>query len=225
MIDVEQNHPDKDEREAHADLVTLLTPIVKAFITDNAFEATSEGLQVFGGHGYIADWGMEQFVRDSRINMIYEGTNTIQSLDLLGRKVLSDMGAKLKKFGKIIEAFIEAEGVRKEMAEFIDPLAELAKQAEKLTKEIGVKAMFNHNEVGAAAVPFLRVMGHLVYAYLFARMAKVALANKKSGDTFYEAKLATARFYFARLMPEAAYQMQLARAGEASLMSLDAALF
>jgi hypothetical protein len=180
---------------------------------------------VFGGHGYIADWGMEQFVRDSRINMIYEGTNTIQSLDLLGRKVLSDVGVKLKKFGKLIEAFIEAEGVRKEMAEFIDPLAELAKQAEKLTKEIGIKAMFNHNEVGAAAVPYLRVLGHLVYAYLFARMAKVALANKKSGDTFYEAKLATARFYFARMLPEAAYQAQLARSGETTLMSLDAALF
>ncbi len=225
MIDIEQNHPDSDERAANGDLVTLLTPIVKAFITDNAFEATNEGLQVFGGHGYIADWGMEQFVRDSRINMIYEGTNTIQSLDLLGRKVLSDMGVKLKKFGKMIEAFIETEGVRKEMAEFIDPLAELAKQAEKLTKEIGVKAMFNHNEVGAAAVPYLRVLGHLVYAYLFARMAKVALANKKSGDTFYEAKLATARFYFARMLPEAAYQAQLARSGEATLMSLDAALF
>jgi hypothetical protein len=135
------------------------------------------------------------------------------------------MGAKLKKFGKLVEAFIEAEGVRKEMAEFIDPLAELAKQVEKLTKEIGLKAMFNHNEVGAAAVPYLRVMGHLVYAYLFARMAKVALANKKSSDTFYQAKLATARFYFARLLPEAAYQMQLVRSGEASLMSLDAALF
>ena len=111
------------------------------------------------------------------------------------------------------------------MAEFIDPLAELAKQTEKLTKELGIKAMFNHNEVGAAAVPYLRVLGHLVYAYLFARMAKVALANKKSSDTFYQAKLATARFYFARLLPEAAYQMQLVRSGEASLMSLDAALF
>jgi len=225
MIDIEQNHPDPSEREANADLVTLLTPIVKAFITDNAFAATSEGLQVFGGHGYIADWGMEQFVRDSRINMIYEGTNTIQSLDLLGRKVLSDMGAKLKKFGKIIEAFIEKEGVRKEMAEFIDPLAELADKVEKLTKEIGLKAMLNHNEVGAAAVPYLRVLGHLVYAYLFARMARVALDNKKSNDTFYEAKLATARFYFARLLPETASQIRFARAGASSLMSLDAALF
>ena len=225
MIDIEQNHPDPSAREANADLVTLLTPIVKAFITDNAFASTSEGLQVFGGHGYIADWGMEQFVRDSRINMIYEGTNTIQSLDLLGRKVLSDMGSKLKKFGKIIEDFIEKEGVRKEMAEFIDPLAELAGQVEKLTKEIGLKAMLNHNEVGAAAVPYLRVLGHLVYAYLFARMARVALDNKKSTDAFYETKLATARFYFARLLPETASQIRFARAGASSLMSLDAALF
>ena len=225
MIDIEQHHPEQSEREAHADLVTLLTPIVKAFITDNAFAATNEGLQVFGGHGYIADWGMEQFVRDSRINMIYEGTNTIQSLDLLGRKVLADMGSKLKKFGKIIEAFVETEGVRKEMAEFVDPLADLAGKIEKLTKELGLKAMMNHNEVGAAAVPYLRVLGHLVYAYLFARMARIALDHKKSNDTFYQAKLATARFYFARLLPEAAYQIQVARAGASSLMELDAALF
>ena len=102
MIDTELNHPDDDVRKDTADMVSLLTPIVKAFLTDNAFTATNEGLQVFGGHGYIAEWGMEQYVRDARINMIYEGTNTIQALDLLGRKVLGDMGQKLKKFGKII---------------------------------------------------------------------------------------------------------------------------
>ena len=154
LIDKELNHPDEKVRKETGEMVALLTPIIKAFLTDNAFTATNEGMQVFGGHGYIAEWGMEQYVRDARINMIYEGTNTIQSLDLLGRKVLGDMGKKLTKFGKIIEKFIEDEGVRKEMQEFIDPLSDIAVKVEKLTKEIGMKAMMNHEEVGAAAVRF-----------------------------------------------------------------------
>eukprot|EP01037_Dinobryon_pediforme_P016489 gene16489-16668_t len=225
MIDTELNHPDDDVRKDTADMVTLLTPIVKAFLTDNAFTATNEGLQVFGGHGYIAEWGMEQYVRDARINMIYEGTNTIQSLDLLGRKVLGDMGQKLRKFGKIVEAFIEDEGVRKDMQEFIDPLADLASKVEKLTKEIGMKAMMNHDEVGAAAVPYLRLVGHLVYAYFFARMAKIALTNKASPDSFYQAKLFTARFYFAKLLPETAQLIRAASAGSKTLMAMPADLF
>ena len=225
MIDTELNHPDESVRKDTADMVTLLTPIIKAFLTDNAFTATNEGMQVFGGHGYITEWGMEQYVRDARINMIYEGTNTIQSLDLLGRKVLGDMGAKLRKFGKLVENFIDEEGVRKEMQEFVDPLADIASKVEKLTKEVGMKAMMNHEEVGAAAVPYLRIVGHLVYAYLFARMAKIALANKTSDDPFYEAKLATARFYFAKLLPETAYLIRSARTGSSSLMAMPADLF
>jgi len=206
-------------------MVALLTPIIKAFITDNAFLATNEGMQVFGGHGYIAEWGMEQFVRDARINMIYEGTNTIQSLDLLGRKVLGDMGSKLKRFGKLVEQFVEAEGGRKDMAEFIDPLVDIGEKVKKLTMELGMKAMTNKNEVGAAAVPYLRVVGHFVYAFLFAKMAKISLDKKDSGDDFYKAKLATARFYFAKLLPETAYQIRVARSGSESLMALDAELF
>jgi len=225
MIDLEQTEPDKKKREEIGDMVALLTPIVKAFITDNAFIATNEGMQIFGGHGYIAEWGMEQFVRDARINMIYEGTNTIQSLDLLGRKVLGDMGAKLKKFGKLVEQFVEVEGGRKDMAEFIDPLVDVGEKVKKLTLELGMKAMTNKNEVGAAAVPYLRVVGHFVYAFLFAKMAKIALDKKNSGDDFYKAKLATARFYFAKLLPETAYQIRVARAGSESLMALEADLF
>jgi alkylation response protein AidB-like acyl-CoA dehydrogenase len=225
MIDLEQSEPDKKKREEIGEMVALLTPIVKAFITDNAFIATNEGMQVFGGHGYIAEWGMEQFVRDARINMIYEGTNTIQSLDLLGRKVLGDMGSKLKKFGKLVEQFVDAEGGRKDMTEFIDPLVDIGEKVKKLTMELGLKAMSNKNEVGAAAVPYLRVVGHFVYAFLFAKMAKIALDKKDSGDDFYKAKLATARFYFAKLLPETAYQIRAARSGSDSLMALEADLF
>ena len=225
QIDRELNHPDEAVRKDAADLVTLLTPVVKAFMTDNGWIATSEAMQVYGGHGYIAGWGMEQYVRDARINMIYEGTNTIQSLDLLGRKVLLDNGARLKKFGALVQAFIEENGTDEAMNEFITPLADLGDKVTKLTMEIGMKAMQNQDEVGAAAVPYLRVVGPLVYSYFFARMAKIALAKLDSGDNFYKAKLATARFYFARLLPETAMLIRQARSGCGSLLDLEAELF
>ena len=202
-----------------------MTPIVKSFLTDNGWTATSACMQVYGGHGYIAEWGMEQYVRDARINMIYEGTNTIQSLDLLGRKVLMDNGAKLKKFGKLVAAFIEEEGVVEAMQEFVNPLADLGDKVQKLTMEIGMKAMGNPDEVGAAAVDYLRVVGHLVFAYFFARMAKIALAKQDSGDPFYTAKLATARFYFAKLLPETASLIRSARAGVKPLLEMSEDLF
>ena len=225
LIDKELHHPDADVRKECADEVALLTPIVKAFMTDNGWIATSHCMQVYGGHGFIHEWGMEQYVRDARINMIYEGTNTIQSLDLLGRKVLGDNGAKLKKFGKKIAQFVEDEGISEEMQEFVNPLAELGDKVTKLTTEIGMKAFQNPDEVGAAAVDYLRVCGHLVFAYFFARMAKVALEKQNSGDKFYQAKLTTARFYFAKLLPETAGLIRTCRAGLAPLMEMDEALF
>ncbi|ABR89438.1 acyl-CoA dehydrogenase oxidoreductase protein [Janthinobacterium sp. Marseille] len=225
QIDKELNHPDEAVRAEAVDEVALLTPIIKAFLTDNGWISTSEAMQVYGGHGFISEWGMEQYVRDSRINMIYEGTNTIQSLDLLGRKILLDNGAKLRKFGAKIQAFIEENGTDEAMSEFITPLADLADKVTKLTMEIGMKAFQNPDEVGAAAVPYLRVAGHLVYAYFFAQMAKIALAKQGDSDPFYKSKLATARFYFARLLPETAMLIRQARSGSASLMALDAELF
>ncbi|HEX2539565.1 MAG TPA: acyl-CoA dehydrogenase C-terminal domain-containing protein [Caldimonas sp.] len=225
LLDREVSTTDAAERSECADLVALLTPVIKAFFTDNAWIATSHCLQVFGGHGYIREWGMEQFVRDSRINMIYEGTNTVQSLDLLGRKVLSDNGAKLKKLGRIIAAFVEEEGTNEDMQEFVNPLAELGEKVTKLTTEIGMKAFKNPDEVGAAAVDYLRVCGHLVFAYLWARMAKVALAKQSSGDPFYAAKLGTARFYFAKLLPETAALIRTARSGSAAMMDFEVAHF
>jgi hypothetical protein len=172
---------------------------------------------------------MEQYVRDSRINMIYEGTNTIQSLDLLGRKILMDNGAKLRKFGEKIKNFVEENGTDEALSEFITPLGDLGDKVTKLTMEIGMKAFQNQDEVGAAAVPYLRVVGHLVYSYFFAQMAKIALekteAAEAAGDNFYKAKLATIRFYFARLQPETATLIRQARSGSANLMALDADLF
>ncbi len=226
LIDRELQHPDEKVRKEAGELVALLTPIVKAFITDNGWTATSACLQVFGGHGYIKEWGMEQFVRDARINMIYEGTNTIQSLDLLGRKVLGNQGATLKKFGKLVGQLVEEEGVNEKMAEFINPIALLGEQMTKFTTEIGFKGFQNPDEVGAAAVDYLRVAGHLVFGYLFARMAQVSLREIAAGNTdpFYKAKLQTARFYFARLFPETATLMRTARSGAKVLLDTDEAL-
>ena len=225
QLDKALKSDDEDERKEAEAEVALLTPIIKAFITDNGWLATSHCMQVFGGHGFIHEWGMEQFVRDARINMIYEGTNTIQSLDLLGRKVLANNGATLKKFGKKIAAFIEEEGVNEAMQEFVNPLADLGDKVNKLTQEIGMKAFGNPDEVGAAAVDYLRVVGHMTFAFFFAQAAKIALAKKDSGDPFYTAKLATARFYFAKLLPETASLIRTCRAGLAPLMEMEEALF
>jgi acyl-CoA dehydrogenase len=229
QADIAESHPDEDARKTAHDHLALLTPVVKAFITDNAFTSTNLALQVFGGHGYIREWGMEQHVRDARINMIYEGTNTIQSLDLLGRKVLGDSGTRLRVFGEMIKAFVEEEGTNEAMADFINPLADLGEKVTKLTMEIGMKAFQSPDEAGAAAVDYLRIVGHLVYSYFWARMARVALTRiEADGDKvepFYTAKLATARFYFAKLQPETASLIQSARSGAGSLMALPAELF
>ncbi len=229
LLDKAHYHPDEKVRKDSDEMLSLLTPIVKAFSTDNGHIATNACMQVFGGHGYIKEWGMEQFVRDNRINMIYEGTNTIQSLDLLGRKVLGNNGATLKKFGKLVAQLVEEEGVNEKMAEFINPIAYLGDQMTKFTTELGFKGFQNPDEVGAAAVDYLRVAGHLVHGYFWARMAQVALreiaaAEGRPSDPFYQAKLQTARFYFAKLFPETASLMRTARAGSKVLMDTDAAL-
>ncbi|MEI7762922.1 MAG: acyl-CoA dehydrogenase C-terminal domain-containing protein [Comamonadaceae bacterium] len=224
LLEKEHNHPDEKVRKDSGELLAMLTPIVKAFLTDNGWTATSTCMQVFGGHGFIKEWGMEQFVRDARINMIYEGTNTVQSLDLLGRKILGNNGATLRKFGKMVAKLVEEEGVNEKMAEFITPIAVLGEQMTKFTTEIGFKGFQNPDEVGAAAVDYLRVAGHLVFGYFWARMAQVALRQIAAGnsDTFYLAKLQTARFYFAKLFPETATLMRTARSGSKVLMDTDA---
>ncbi|MFO0208856.1 MAG: acyl-CoA dehydrogenase C-terminal domain-containing protein, partial [Betaproteobacteria bacterium] len=229
MADQQFHAADEEDRRFGADMMAMMTPIVKAFMTDNGFLCASQCLQVFGGHGYVREWGMEQFVRDARINMIYEGTNTIQSLDLLGRTVLMDNGAKLKKFGKLVTEFIEENGTVVEMNEFVTPLADLGDKVTKLTMELGMKAFANQDEAGAAAVDYLRVVGHLVYAYFWARMARLALDRIKADgdrvDPFYPNKLMVARFYFQRLLPETAYHIRSARSGARNLMELPAEAF
>ncbi|GGR24445.1 acyl-CoA dehydrogenase C-terminal domain-containing protein [Deinococcus ruber] len=219
-IDIEQHHPDAAKREEAADLVALMTPIAKAFMTDNGFTSTVLAQQVFGGHGYIKEWGMEQFVRDARIGQIYEGTNGIQALDLIGRKVLGDGGKKLQKLSGMLQAFIEENEGNEDLAPMLDALGKGAQQLGSLTMVVGQKAMQDQAEANAAAVDYLRYMGHVTYAYLFALMSKAALEGIAAGndkDGFYKSKLQTAKFYYAKLFPETKALAATIKAGNETL--------
>lgn len=210
-------------KEAEVTL-SLLTPIAKAFMTETGLESANLGMQCFGGHGYIREQGMEQIVRDARIATIYEGTTGIQALDLLGRKVLMTQGESLRAFTKQIHKFCKAEAGNADMAEFIEPLAKANKQWGDLTLQVGMAAMKDRNEVGAASVDYLMFSGYVTQAYLFARAAKVAQAALASGTSeadFYQAKVFTARFFFARLLPRTAAHAITMVAGADTLQGLD----
>lgn len=225
LVDITESEVDIAERERAETLLGLLTPIVKAFLTEMGFEATNEGVQVFGGHGFIQEWGMEQFVRDARITRLYEGTTGIQALDLLGRKVLMSQGETLKVFTKEIHKFCQAGGANAELKEFIEPLTKLNAEWGELTMAVGMKAMNDREEVGAASVDYLLYSGYVTLAYLWARAALTAqqkLASGEGENAFYQAKLNTARFYFQRLLPRTRGHAEMIRAGGASLMALSA---
>ncbi|AVY92713.1 MULTISPECIES: acyl-CoA dehydrogenase C-terminal domain-containing protein [Microvirgula] len=224
QLDIEEKSTDDAARQDAADLVALLTPVAKAFMTDNGYTATNMGMQVLGGHGFIREWGMEQLVRDCRISQIYEGTNGIQAIDLLGRKVLMDQGQKLRKFTKMVHKFCEANAGDAQLKEFVEPLSALNKQIAEITMNIGMAAMMNKDEAGAAATDYLRLIGHLTYGYFWAWMARVA-AGKAEGSAeaaFYNAKISTARFYFSKLFPETQSLIVTLKAGAKPLMALDA---
>lgn len=226
--DIVHNSEDEAARKAADELLGFLTPIAKAFITETGFEAANHGVQVFGGHGFIAEWGMEQIVRDTRISMLYEGTTGIQALDLLGRKVLSTQGQSLKNFTKIVHKFCQENEGNEELAHLIAPLAELNKEWGDLTMKIGMTAMKDREEVGSASVDYLMYSGYVTYAYFWAKMAKAAqdaLAAGTTEEDFYKAKLTTARFYYTRILPRTKAHAESMLAGADSLMDLDAEHF
>ncbi len=225
LVDQVKLATDEAEREEADTLLALLTPIAKAFLTETGFESANHGLQVFGGHGYIAEWGMEQNVRDSRISMLYEGTTQIQALDLLGRKVLLTKGETLKRFTKILHKYCQANADNTQMAEFIEPLAQLNKEWGEVSLQIGMKALKNREEVGAASVDYLMYAGYITLGYLWARMAQTAQQQLAAGAgeaAFYEAKLTTARFYFQRILPRTRSLVDTMLSGADNLMDLDA---
>ncbi|MCP6692640.1 acyl-CoA dehydrogenase C-terminal domain-containing protein [Pseudomonas donghuensis] len=222
QLDTSRYSEDAEVRKRAEELVALLTPVAKAFLTDMGLEATLHGQQVFGGHGYIREWGQEQLVRDCRITQIYEGTNGIQALDLLGRKVLGTGGASAKTLIDEVLGFIHS--APPTLAEFTAPLKAAVLNLEELTAWILDRAKGDPNEVGAASVEYLHVFGYTVYAYMWARMAHAALPNAGQDD-FYANKLGTARFYFARLLPRIHSLIASVKAGSESLYLLDSSQF
>ncbi|UXZ96839.1 acyl-CoA dehydrogenase C-terminal domain-containing protein [Pseudomonas phytophila] len=222
QLDIAKFSEDDVARQRADELVALLTPVAKAFLTDMGLETTVHGQQVFGGHGYIREWGQEQLVRDVRITQIYEGTNGIQALDLVGRKIVGSGGAYYKLFSDEVRGFIT--GSDASLSEFTKPLSAALDTLDELTHWILDRSRNNPQEIGAASVEYLHVFGYTTYAYLWAMMAKAAL-GKEAQEDFYASKLGTARFYFARLLPRIHSLSASVKAGSESLFLLDAAQF
>ncbi len=218
-IDLAHKHPDPRRRRDADDLASLLTPVVKAFQTDTGFECTNLGLQVFGGHGYIREHGMEQYVRDSRIAMIYEGTNGIQALDLVGRKLAAHTGRYLRQFFHPVQEFLVAHAEDSALEDFIQPLAKAFGRLQRATGHIAQQGLKNPNEAGAAATDYLRLFGLVALAYQWTRMAGISL-EKMEGDTsgFYAAKVATGRFYMERILPQSGAAFATLMAGAKTIM-------
>ena len=220
QLDLAKFSTDPHEQEQASALVALLTPVAKAFFTDTGFDSCVLGQQVFGGHGYIREWGQEQLVRDVRIAQIYEGTNGIQALDLLGRKVIANGGVSLRLFTAQIRDFASLPG-----KPYASELLDAVQRLEDLSDWLQARAKTNPNETGAACVEYLHLFGYVAYAWLWARMADVAQRSHSTDPGFYAAKLATSQFYFSRLLPRTLSLEQGIRAGSASLFELDAAHF
>ncbi len=220
QLDLAKYADDSDERQRAESLVALLTPVAKAFFTDTGLDSCVLGQQVFGGHGYIREWGQEQLVRDVRIAQIYEGTNGIQALDLLGRKVVANGGAALKLFCAEVRAFA-SQSATPYTTELLEALGRLEGTSEWLLSQ----ASRSPNEVGAASVEYLQLFGHVAYAWLWARMAAVAEARREEDEAFYGAKLATAEFFFRRLLPRTLALEASIRAGAEPLFGLSSEQF
>ena len=218
QLDLAKYADDADERSRAEALVALLTPVAKAFFTDTGLDSCIHGQQVFGGHGYIREWGQEQLVRDVRIAQIYEGTNGIQALDLLGRKVAAGGGASLQTFCAEMEAWAARGGL------YADELKDAVQRLRAISAWLLERARSNPNEIGAASVEYLHLFGYTAYAYMWALMARAAL-GKEGQDDFYASKLGTARFFFARLLPRIHSLTASVKAGSESLYLLDAAQF
>ncbi len=228
QLDIECYGLDDTAKYEAAELLAFLTPIGKAFMTETGFESANLGLQCFGGHGYIHEWGAEQNVRDSRISTLYEGTTGIQALDLLGRKVLMTQGESLKRFTKIIHKFCKANTGVDTMTEFVTPLAKLNVEWGELTMHIGLSAMENPDEVGAASVDYVMYSGYVTMAYLWATAALKAqqlLLDSPVDNKFYETKIKTARFYFERILPRTQMHKIAMKSGAQNLMDIDASDF
>jgi alkylation response protein AidB-like acyl-CoA dehydrogenase len=225
-LDRAERHPEAEKRDEAEDFIGLMTPIIKAMLTDNAFAVTNLGVQIFGGHGYIREWGMEQLVRDARITMLYEGANGIQALDLVGRKMPMHNGRLLRRFFHPVDAWLRERMEKPELQEFVLPVMKAFGRLQQVTALVAQKGMGDPDEAGAAASDYLRAFGLVALGYIWARIAEASLTKLNGDDAlFYKGKLATARYYMARLLPETNALFANIAAGAKPLMALEAEAF
>ncbi|MBX9857259.1 MAG: acyl-CoA dehydrogenase C-terminal domain-containing protein [Gemmatimonadaceae bacterium] len=223
-IDLEHRHPDAAVRQEAEDMVALMTPVIKAFLTDKGFDNTNIALQTLGGHGYIREYGVEQYVRDARIAQIYEGTNAVQALDLVGRKLPMEGGRLVRRFFEIVKADVDAAASNEALAEHAKALGASLYQLQKATMLLAERGFANPDEAGASATEYLHLMGYVAVGWQWLRMATVsseALSAGRGDAAFDQAKLKTARFYFARVLPESGTLLAAMQAGAASIMAFE----
>jgi alkylation response protein AidB-like acyl-CoA dehydrogenase len=222
--DILTKSDDPEARELANHVLSFLTPIIKAFLTETGFESANLGLQCLGGHGYVSEWGVEQNVRDARISMLYEGTTGIQALDLLGRKVLGTRGKALAPVTAFILDFCKRSRKRKELRPYLRTLVRLTRQWKSLTRKIGFAAMRNRDAVGAASVDYIMFSGYVLLGVAWAASARAAYRRLEQGTTeeaFYRAKIQTAEFYFAKILPRTTSLLQTMSTGPDPLMKMD----
>ena len=220
--DIAARHPDAATRQEAEDFVALLTPVAKALFTDMGWESTATGMQVLGGHGYIRDWGMEQYVRDARITQIYEGTNGIQALDLVGRKLGAHGGRYLRRFFHPVRAWLAAHAGDAGLAPFAESLGKAFHRLQLCTAELARRGLADPTEPAACASDYLRLFGLTALGWAWARAAEVSLPQT---DAFHRAKLATARFYMAKILPQTGSLMSSIMAGGSVLSAFEDAAF
>ena len=223
--DLLHKSPDEAVRQKADDYMALMTPVVKAFLTDRGYKACNDGLQVHGGSGFTREWGLEQFVRDCRISLIYEGTNGVQALDLVGRKLAANNGRAIFTFFAELDDYIAEHEGDADLAPFIEGLKSAKAQLQDGTTWLMQNGMTNFNNAGAASTDFLQLFGLTALTYMWARMAEIALAKRGTGDPFYEDKVMTGQYYIERLLPEAAAHLAKLKTGSDAMMALPADRF
>ncbi|MBR0551810.1 acyl-CoA dehydrogenase C-terminal domain-containing protein [Stakelama marina] len=228
QVDLEHAAEDEEARQLAGDLIGLLTPVIKGYGTDMGYRIATDSQQVYGGHGYIAEWGMEQYVRDARIAMIYEGTNGVQAMDLVGRKLAQNGGRAIQAFFKVVTEETTAAKDDEKIADFAAALEKALGQLQTATMWFMQNGMQNPNQVGAGAHSYMHLLGIVATGLMWLRMAKAAadaLAAGEGDKDFLEAKLVTARFFAERIMPDAGALRRKIEGGSESLMALDPAMF
>lgn len=226
--DISEKAEDEEDRQKSDDYMSLLTPVIKGYFTDKSFDYAVTAQQIYGGHGYVRETGMEQFVRDARITMIYEGANGIQALDLVGRKLPANGGRAILTFLNEIGEFLKENKSNDELAPFVEALSQGKKQLEEANVWLMQNGISNPDNAGAASTDYLHLLGIVALTYMWAHMAKVAnakLADGGGSDSFYGNKLKTARYFVERLFPNAASHLAKIKAGAGSMMVLDAEAF